>query len=353
MSRAERIYPLRKPEGHVPPVPRWQIEFDVPFEALHVLYLGMQCHEEGGKQDYEWLVAQIGLRLVNSPDCPYALEVFTVLRGSDLARSTVWVAYWLDGAACRRWQAENAPVDIHGQAGAAKRAVGVWKEYFFIRPGRLETNYTGIDYLPGLARHEKASPQRHARSAYWGAARDRIKDSGFDPFSDQFDPLARGDPPAGFGQRLSGQPFQNMTYVRSGQYWENCDLDEKQAYITKLQPALIAGMEYLWAQPELTGTFGLRYLANIDATGTPLEETCGQAYHRSLGHLEHWTATHPSQLAIFRGALEHATQFGVQRKLRTWHEVGVLNAGDGAFEYVNCHPNTGLIPFLDLQVDRL
>lgn len=353
MSCAERIFPLKKPEGHVPPVPRWQIEFDVPFEALHVVYLGMQCHDVLGKEHYESLVAQIGMGLVNSCDCPYALEVFTVLNGSDVAKATVWVAYWLEGAACLRWQAENAPTDIYNHAGTAKRTIGVWREYFFIRPGRLETNYTGVDYLPGLARHEKASPQRHERSAYWGAARDRIKDSGFDAFSDQFVPFMLGEPPVGFGQRLTGQPFQNMTYIRSGQYWEHCELDEKLAYVTKLQPTLVAGMEYLWAHPELTGTFGLRYLANVDASGTPLEETCGQGYYRSFRHLEHWAATHPSHLAIFHGALGHATHFGVQRKLRTWHEVGVLNAGEGAFEYVNCHPNTGVIPFLDLQIDSI
>jgi hypothetical protein len=351
MSNQERTYPLRKPEGHVPPIPRWQIEFDPKFEALHVVYIGLQCHQESGRAAYDTLVAQVGQHLASAADKPYAFEPFRILRGGDVADSTLWVAYWLDQATCERWLAENRPVDIVRQGGGATGPVGAWAEHFYIRPGRLETNYSGLDYLPGLARHPSASPHRHEHSAYWGAARDRIKDSGFDAFGDQFDPLALSEKPKGYGERVTGVPFQNMTYIRSGQFWETCDADEKVAYETKLQPTLVAGMQYLWDNPEATGTFGLRYIVNVSPTGEHLLETCGHGYYRSLGHLEHWAATHPSHLAIFHGAIAHAQAFGTRRKLRTWHEVGVLNAGEGHFEYANCHPNTGVMPFLAMTVE--
>jgi hypothetical protein len=353
MSSQERLYPLRKPEGHVPPIPRWQIEFEPRFEALHVVYLGLQCHESAARASCDALTAQLAARLAGGEDRPYSFETFKVLKGTDVPESTLWVAYWLEGEKCARWRAENRPADILAQAGADKARIGAWLEQFCIRPGRLETNYSGLDYIPGLARHPNASPHRHEYSAYWGAARDRIKDSGTNAFEDQFNPLALQDRPAGYGQRVTGAPFQNMTYIRSGQYWETCDADEKEAYTGKLQPTLVAGLQYLWDHPEETGTFGLRYIVNVDAQGQPLLETCGQGYYRSLGHLEHWAATHPSHLAIFHGAIAHAQAFGARRKLRTWHEVGILNAGEGSFEYVNCHPNTGVMPFLEMRVETI
>lgn len=77
-------------------------------------------------------------------------------------------------------------------------------------------------------------------------------------------------------------------------------------------------------------------------------ETCSAGFFRSLKDLEAWASQHPTHHKIFHGAHAHSTRFGKDAfKMRTWHEVAVLKPGEVSFEYYNCHPRTGLLPFVD------
>jgi aliphatic aldoxime dehydratase len=40
-------------------------------------------------------------------------------------------------------------------------------------------------------------------------------------------------------------------------------------------------------------------------------------------------------------------KYGSLNQLRTWHEVFVLPAEGQHFEYLNCAPRTGLLPYFD------
>ena len=104
----------------------------------------------------------------------------------------------------------------------------------------------------------------------------------------------------------------------------------------------MGGMQYLWDNPEDTGTLGLRFLQNVDKNDRMIKETCGAGFFRNLADLEIWSSTHPSHLAIFVGALAHgewnslalsavceaytdsrtfsdvARRFGPDKKFMTW-----------------------------------
>lgn len=112
--------------------------------------------------------------------------------------------------------------------------------------------------------------------------------------------------------------YANISQVRSGQYWERCEEEERVSYETTLQGKLMEGMHYLWDHPEETGTIGLRFLQNLDDNGTPIKETCGAGFHKNWADLERWSSRHPSHLAIFNGMMAHAKHFGDGRKLMTW-----------------------------------
>lgn len=78
-------------------------------------------------------------------------------------------------------------------------------------------------------------------------------------------------------------------------------------------------------------------------------ETCSSGFFRSLKDIEQWASKHKSHHKIFHGAHSHALQFGKEAfKMRTWHEVSALKPGEVTFEYINCYPRTGLIPFFDV-----
>lgn len=65
-----------------------------------------------------------------------------------------------------------------------------------------------------------------------------------------------------------------------------------------------------------------------------------------------WKSSAEDHPAVVETALR-AHELGPERRLRLWQEVFVLPAGAGhSFEYVNCHPATGLIPFIEPPNDQ-
>lgn len=359
-----RHYPLRKPLNHRLPIPRWHLTLPDGVEAVHTAYVGIQQHGHGNTIDVERACTQAAEKIQSWLTCetsPSAFELFRVIDGNDTQDAVVWVCYWtdtelfhkaLEGLRLAAWYRS---LEVTG-----RNHIGLWLEAFTTSAQRLETNYSGLDYLPGLAKLPRTSTSEHFLSAYWGAARDRIPDSAQDLFeSDSTSPTTPEITTTGLGQRLSGSNPRNIVHIRSGQFWENCDVEESDSYEQKLEPTLRAGLEYLWTHPQESGALGVRYLRNDDDESTyepglaHRKETCGAGFFTSLEHLEKWAKSHRSHLAIYKGAMTHFKTFGDNRKFRTWHEVSVLREGDAQFEYVNCVPQTGVVANLRLSVEDL
>lgn len=364
-----RKYPLRQPKNYRPPVPRWQLQLPAGTDRVFTIYIGVQCHASDAStlaaaSDARASIAQL---LRSTSASPSAHETFTFLSGSDEPGSPIWACYFTSAHAYAASVKALSLAALHASLPAPSRPlVGLWLERFSTAVSRLETNYSGLDYLPGLARVPGAEAVEHAYSAYWGAARDRIPDSAHDAFSaapsDDGDAVASPpldeEVPAGLGQRLTGANYENMVHIRSGQFWEACGDEEAAAYEGELEPALMEGLRYLWGNPHETGTLGLRFMRNDGGKGEAAvagerRETCAAGFFRSLGDLEAWAERHPSHKAIYLGAIRHAKTFGAGRRMRTWHEVSVLKAGEARFEYVNCTPGTGVIRFVGLDVEGL
>jgi len=289
-----------------------------------------------------------------------------MLDGYDNSNATVWVCYWDSSSNYHNAMSLLSLKTVHERLDAAERAdVGLWNETFSTSVSRLETNYSGLDYLPGLARLPGATVQEHDLSTYWGAARDRIPDSGVDLFPgtrhhekqhEEREEKGVESVLKGLGQRVSGKNTTgNIVHIRSGQWWDNCESEEVKAYEEKLEPSLCQGLEFLRNNPEESGALSIQYLRNEDvpspstATGTDQakrvekKESCGAGFFRNLSDLESWAKSHKSHLAIYTGALRHYKQFGENRRFRTWHEVCVIGEGEASFEYVNCTRGTGVL----------
>ncbi|KAE8378033.1 hem-containing dehydratase protein [Aspergillus bertholletiae] len=356
MDCPTRRYPLRRPANHVPPIPRWHARFANGLDKVFTAYIGVQRHN-GLDTGLTQCLAAIDLWLTESQtNAPTAVERFRVIDGDDIPDSLVVVCYWdTESKYVESIQRLNLGQRYQRLDKSVQPTVGLWCERFVSHVSRLETNYSGTDYLPGLARLTGTQAVEHSYSAYWGAARDRIPDSAYDLFErdENFTPpVASESTPTSLGKHLTGTNFHNVVHIRSGQFWDNCDEDEKRSYEGKLEPTLREGLTYLWQNPTETGSMGLRYLSNIP-TFSPQwsgqsNESCVAGFFRSLADLEAWAKKHPSHLAIYTGAIRHAKTFGDRRKFRTWHEVSVLQHGDAHFEYLNCRPGTGVINCISL-----
>jgi len=358
MSCPARIYPLRKPKDHRLPIPRWKLALPSDITHVYTAYLGVQqrSDNQASTEARSQATAAIQRWLAKYGE-PSAFEHFQLIDGCDSPDTAIWVCYWTEAEKYRRGMETLSLASLFSSLPTPGRSsIGIWRETFATEISRLETNYSGLDYLPGLARIPGATTEEHENSAYWGAARDRIPDSAFDLFPSTSEEAPPKTVPRGLGQYLIGTNFENMVHIRSGQFWQNCVQDEADAYERKLEPTLHAGLMYLWDNPEETGARGLRYLRNKETAASldsrPRKETCGAGFFTSLEALERWAKTHRSHLAIYRGALTHYKMFEARRKLRTWHEVSVLRGGDAKFEYLNCAPVTGVIRSISLKVQN-
>lgn len=320
-------------EGWTPPVDAWQARFGPGQESISCAYLGAQSLGE------ETALAVIDrlARLIARDDVErasfvdgqgYHNEVLILYWSSAEQRD----AFWNEAPIARWWEEAR-----QGQVGC-----GIWREMFTLRPSRFETLFS----------------QRHARGSgklatdlgtpicehgYWGGMRDRIADSAHDALdcSGQGQLIESGN-----ARHITLIPHEGMCVIRSGQDWSACGAEERAQYQSTVLPALIEGMNYLSDNPAETGCRFSRFLQEKAHDGKPLESSFGHAAFQSLAHLERWAHTHPTHLAIFNAFMAMAVSQGANCALSLWHEVFVLDAASSRFDYIDCHPGTGLLPGL-------
>ncbi|HVW68484.1 MAG TPA: phenylacetaldoxime dehydratase family protein, partial [Steroidobacteraceae bacterium] len=70
----------------------------------------------------------------------------------------------------------------------------------------------------------------------------------------------------------------------------------------------------------------------------------------TLRDLEHWTHHHPRHVAIMKNIMAYMQRFDFKPRLNLGHEVIVVPRGQAEFEYSNCHPGTGFLPFFPARV---
>lgn len=312
---------------------------------MYIVYIGVQRHSEPCPAA-DKAIESVRTWFKND-NSPAASESFNMIDGHDMKSTVIWVCYWTDEASYKS-SLDNLSLSKLYASLPNRESAGLWLETFTLPVSRVETNYSGLDYLPGLAQLPDTTTEAHDLTAYWGAARDRIPDSAHDAFQEDSGTYFSKQEQEGRGKWLVGTNSDNLVHIRSGQYWQNCDEQESDSYEKKLEPTLEAGLQYLWHTPS-AGAIGLRYLRNTDCW----KETCAAGFFSSLGKLEGWAKSHKSHLAIYNGAMRHAKMFGDGRRFRTWHEVGVLKKGEGKFEYVNCERGTGVANFIGLEERNL
>jgi hypothetical protein len=73
----------------------------------------------------------------------------------------------------------------------------------------------------------------------------------------------------------------------------------------------------------------------------------GLSWWCSLEDLDRWAREHPTHQAIFGAAMKYLSTLGPAARLRLHHEVTVAKADEQYFEYLGCHPQTGMLRALE------
>ncbi|OKL56084.1 hypothetical protein UA08_08767 [Talaromyces atroroseus] len=349
----KRNHSPKRPPGHQVKKHRWTVRFPDEVDRVCTLYVGVQFH--GGNEEARTTAERHVEQLLNEEaNRPAVTEAFRLTAGNDMPGSKLWVAHWTQPAEFIAKLEQINLLRLWQSLGESKRHIGLWCEQFTVPLQRLQTSYFRLDYKPGLAALPGVSHPAHDYTEYWGAGRDRLSASSHDLFPLPPQHIMPRTKPVGFGQRLSGTNYDNMCHIRSGQRWEECSAEEREAYEGDLQKSLMRGMKYLWDNPEETGSIGLRMGRKvIEAEEQPVRETDVMGFHRNWADLEKWSSRHPSHLEIFSGSMKHSKRFGDDRRFMTWQEVAILKEGEANFEYINCGPKTGVMGWVGLQVQGL
>ncbi len=315
-----RIYPLRRPEGHTPPVPRYSAILPQQ-DKVAVLFMGVQSTDAAALGD----VSFDDLLKAGSDPAPVYVDYATFTDPQGYL-NRVAALYWLKATDFTAWSRQTA-VGAWRERIAALSSIGLWWEPVAVDANYMET-IAFKEYLRGFS----GCPVGFATTegtGYWGAARDRIPAAAYDLFEGS-DVVAEPEADAAKIPYRKIEPPKNMTVIRSGVTWEQCEGEQLRDYEQRIRPALDAGMEYLRSNPRETGCFALRQVGCVNPDGKDIAEGYSLGAFVSLGHLESWAKDYPSHLAIYTRALAARKKYQGKLQLRTYNEIFIVDAKQSA-----------------------
>ena len=331
--------PRRMPPNWQPPAPAWANSFAQQSTPVVMAYFGTQL----GSRDDERLGDRT-CEFFDGADAPINLERSKFVDRAG-CRTLISAAYWTNPASYERWKANSGFDAWWNDPARLSDGPGHFREILTVPPNRFETIFSS-DTLVGVAKTGAPVIGPIREHNYWGSMRDRIQVSADDDLlsvhGDRLPKLGTKDT---LSHRLRVMVPENLAVIRSGQDWTDCAGAELATYDDSVRPALLEGMNFLRDHADETGCCDLRFAQEINRDGSPTKKTFGLGYFLTLGHLEKWAATHPTHLAIFSRFVTMVREHGEDLRLKLWHEVSVLPAAGQLFEYINCHPGTGLLPY--------
>lgn len=326
------------PEGWEPPVPAWSSRPES--KSVVALYLGAQAEEreaalEGLGQISRLIATERGAFHV---DC--ALH-------EPLGRpvDALAIAYFHDEDAFADWADRSGFSDWWLDDARLSERCGYWQERLVLPAQRIEALHSSP--TPDGHSHGGALTGPIREHAYWGGMRDRLPVSRENWLKASVDALPARRSQASERRRIVIQAPENLCVIRSGQDLADADAEEIALYDSVVRPNLVDGMRYLAENGAETGCCDARYATEIGPDGRKLPRTFGHCIFLSLGHLEDWAKSHATHLSIFGSFFKLLKMRENRINLRLWHEVAVLPTGGQHFEYLNCHPATGLLGRFD------
>ncbi len=328
------------PENWEPPVDAWQSSYTEGLDEIVFAYFGIQGNSAADMSD---ATSAILAALSNGTKPAFVTRAHYI--DASGYKNDIFIAYWSARELFDAWWMDSGLSVWWENADREASSVGIWREIFTVPTTRFETlfsskNPTGVAMLG----EEFDEPVREHN--YWGGMRDRIADSAHDTLESQMGhTLAEMELKPTRGNRVFVEIPNNLCLIRSGQNWSDSSAAELETYLDVVKPNLTAGMAFLRDNPVETGCISCRLMDEITADGAPLQQSFGLALFISMQHLEDWSKTHPTHLAIFGSFFQMLEKHEGQLDLKLWHEVLIVDGQNSICEYVNCHPRTGMLPY--------
>lgn len=324
-------------------VTAWTTTF--PSNMTHIVFaqIGLQVKERKQSAEYFQMI-QDSFQLRDGPihvDLSFFID-------SESYTNHLFMAYWDSPQKYRAWLAHpQVQRWWSGRLIDRNSETGFFKEVATIPLTHFETIHSRYNRDSGVTHF--TSLEETKVHAYWGSMRDRLPASANDQLESDYDNerLSKKEKNT-FGKRVKVAAPGNVCLIRTAQDWTHCNEEERKTYFDLVKPTLHKAHEFLSTHPEETGCISAKMIQEVDAGGEFLDKTCVVGFFLSLKHLEKWTHDHATHKAVFGTYLEMMQRHNFSLDLSLWHEVSVLQPEDLELEYVNCHPNTGFIPFFEM-----
>lgn len=320
-------------EDYTPPYPSFVARHKPGVTRVVMAYFGLQFRgtpPSAAEQALARLAADF-----TAPDAPTHWDRASYVDEAGFA-NVVTVAYWDDRQTFARW----FPAARERWTGEQRinDGFGTFIEALYPSIERYETLFSSFGRPEGVAVLADGMSGEVVEHAYWGGMRDRI------PLSQTSEMAPSGAARAiRDGVRIRIVPHDNLCLIRSGQDWGDTEAAERKMYLGDVEPVLREGMDFLRDQGRSIGCYANRYMTVTGPDGATTEKSYGMSWWKSLSALERWAESHPTHVKIFGAAMKYLSTLGPAAKLRLYHEVTVARADEQLFEYVDCHPQTGML----------
>lgn len=331
-------YKKQMPDKWEPPVPAWSAKIEPSCTEVVIGYFGYQAKENTAapKDFFDWYS-----KLLKADNAPIHTERGRVVDGENYTNE-FFISYWDSEESYQKWRASSAFSNWWNSDDRLTENYGYWCELMVVPTERFETLFSSEDKAGAATIFDefKGPIKEHN---YFGGMRDRLEISEVNLLEGNAEDLVHQSEIETFGKRVHLKTPENLAIIRSAQNLTQSRPEELDKYNAEVYPHLLTGMDFIATNPEETGCCCSRFSEELTLDGKATKKTFGFAYFLTLGHLEKWSKTHPTHLAIFHSFLNMLqTLDNVEIKL--WHEVSALPEGQ-VFEYLNCHPKTGLLPW--------
>lgn len=341
----ERTQPTKLPENYDPPFPAFTARFPTDIKDIVMVIIGAQHISASDRSSLPKLIDFLG----QGPEkygCTY-WEPASVNDNSG-AYNEVVIAYWHSEPQYRLWATHSGFEQWWSDLDPKLEQHGWFLEIFLPSVDRFETLFSNGEATEGAAHMKGGMSGPISEHVYWGSMRDRLPASQTDPLAgtnEGAESKHRPDKAVPASKRTRVEGRRNLAVIRSGQDWSNTKPFEREKYLETMHPVLIKGMDFLRDEGDEVGCFSCRFMEVLDreklTTGT--DKTFGLAYFDDLASLEGWSKQHKTHLDIFGRFLQYAKELQNDVSLRLFHEVLVLEPKQQYFEYLGCHPKTGML----------
>lgn len=332
--RVSRTCPAGQPEGYQPPFPAWTARFPSVVGQVVMAYFGVQAADPPPASLLKEITA-----FFNVADGPGHWEQASCIDSAGY-HNLIAVAYWPAAAQFDSWQQHSHFRRWWNDAGRGNHTHGYFLEVVSPQAGSFETLFSDRASPEGVARLASGMSDEIYEHGYWGSARDRL------PLAQTHSLSGSSETPYHIrsGQRVVVSGRKNLCLIRSGQDWSATRQQEREKYLAEVEPVLREGMHFLRDSGQHIGCLSCRYMQVIDPkSSVPSEKTFGLAHFADMAALELWAKSHPTHVAIFGSFMRYVQELNFNIALRLWHEIVVVPPDAQYFEYINCHPATGLL----------